>query len=243
MGGRAPCAIGRAPKGQQIMRLLHIPPDPRAPDPENEAWWKYTATRDRGTALDAFSSLVEPLVLRGLAPQEWLERENVERLSDIRGSITPILHNPRALIDAEALLREGLAGTCGRYVGLWSWNKLCSTAYAGENGTYVPSAREFGLERAKRVNLSRDWIDATRDTGSSWGGGGEHAWSCATQILGGPAWIADLYRTGLGLWCVRETLDAPEWVLIVRPGNGLPWPKAAEETQTTPGKTGAEVTT
>ena len=215
------------------MRLLHIPPDPRAPDPtENEAWWKYTATWDRETALDAFSSLVEPLVLRGLAPQEWLERENVERLSDIRGSITPILHNPRALIDAEALLREGLAGTCGRYVGLWSWDKLCSTAYAGEKGTYVPSAREFGLERAKCIDLARDWLNATRDTGCSWGGGGEHAHSCAMQILGGPAWIADLYRTGLGLWCARETLDAPEWVLIVRPGNGLPWPEAAGETQT-----------
>jgi hypothetical protein len=234
------------------VRLLHIPIDPRTPDPTNDdprdstsgdAWRAYLSAWTIELQYGALAEFVELLVARGLAPRDWLETERLTALVRLGPAVLPILRNPRALIDAEAILREGLTGTGGQYVGLRSWVQLCSTGYAPETGRYVPSTNVHG-RRAMRVELSRNWLEATRDTGSSYGSKGHaNAWCCADQILGGPAWITDLYRTGLGLWCLRDVFDNPEWVLIVRPGDGLPWPERDGETQNAPTEAGAEVTT
>ena len=178
------------------MRLLHIPPDPRAPDlTQSEAWRVYPTLQSTEERYSCLRGWVETLVARDLAPASWLDDEYLTRLFWLFSAALPILRNPRALINAEEILREGLAGTSGRYVGLYSWDTLCWTESIRKSGIYVPSAREFGLQRAKRVDLARDWLNATRDTGSSYGGGDEHAWYCARQILG-VAHVAKLDQHG-----------------------------------------------
>ena len=206
-----------------MTRLLYVEPDERAVEvlevlARPRVWAQSLVERLR----DALDSLAA----RDLAPVEWTEPEWIAQHTPAALAIA--LRSPRALITAEALLREGLAGTSGRYVGLRSWEQLCSIAYAGELGACLPSARECGYAKALVVDWSEvdpAWRDETRDSGTSYGSPGAHVWRCADQIRGGPPWVEALYRTGLGLWCWTDTYGAPEWALITRDGDGLPWPR------------------
>lgn len=208
-------------------RLLRIEDDPRAvkiiehvrahptPEAEFEYCWMIAPT-------------LEALAANGLVPIEWTETGWADPHD--AGALLTALRNPRSLINAEELLRQGLQGTEGRYVGLRTWTQLCSLPYSAEKGRYVPCTNSFGYKSVFEYGVDRDWIEKTTGTGSSYGSKGvENVWCCADQIFRGPPWVAMLYETGLGMWCWKETFDQQEWALIVREGDlGFPWPRLAD---------------
>ena len=221
---REPERRDRAPHprgGGRVTRLLYVEPDERAVEV-----LRLNGLGPGSTGVASISGALEALAARELAPVEWTEPEWIAQHSPY--ALLVAMRNPRALVTAEALLREGLAGTSGRYIGLRSWDALCSIAYAGDRGGYLPSARRAGYAKVGVVDWGdKDpaWRDETRYSGTSYGSIGEHVWRCADQIRGGPPWVEALYRTGLGLWCWADTYGAPEWALIARDGDGLPWPR------------------
>ena len=225
-----------------MTRLLHLPDDPRAVDVLDE--WRADLLRAESLALgvDVARSLLEMLVARGIVPDDWTHDERVYSLRQDWRVSSLVLRNPRALLTAERLLLDALdaahtesvrlhgeRASRGGYVGVRSWEALCGQAYAGDRGSYLPSAGATGHQSADVHELDQSWIDETRATGDSYGSPGAHAWRMADQILGGPEWVAALYETGLGLWCWSDNYGAPQWALIVRPGDGLPWPRLARE--------------
>lgn len=192
--------------------------------------------------IDVARSLLEMLAARGIVPDDWTHEERVTMLSASWSGTMLVLRNPRALVTAERLLLDALdaahaesvrryneRASRGRYIGVRSWEALCGHPYAGDRGSCLPSSRPVGHKLADRPDLDRAWIEETRATGDSYGSPGALAWRIADQILGGPPWVTALYETGLGLWCWDADYGAPEWALIVRPGDGLPWPRLARE--------------
>lgn len=227
---REPERDDRAPHprgGGRVTRLLYVEPDERAVEVLKRCRLWQSQIAERGQSLlGRQRDALESLAARELAPVEWTEPEWINPHSPY--ALLIAMRNPRALVTAEALLREGLAGTSGRYVGLQLWEQLCSIAYAGELGACLPSARRAGYAKARVIDWGEEdpaWRDETRDSGTSYGSPGAHVWRCADQINGGPPWVEALYRTGLGLWCWADTYGAPEWALIARDGDGLPWPR------------------
>ena len=225
-----------------MTRLLHLPDDPRAVDVLDSIDARevgHELASGRGGPLRA---ALEALAARGIVPDEWTHDDRVYSLQHDWRVPSLVLRNPRALLTAERLLLDALdaahtesvrlhgeRASRGGYVGVRSWEALCGQAYAGDRGSYLPSAGATGHQSADVHELDQSWIDETRATGDSYGSPGAHAWRMADQILGGPEWVAALYETGLGLWCWREDYGAPQWALIVRPGDGLPWPRLARE--------------
>lgn len=205
-----------------MSRILRISPDPLAVEAIREWSSERPSLWDDE---DIVGELIEKLAARSLAPMEWTLPE-WRSLHGSEPALIRALRNPKALLTAEKLLSDGLAGTCGHYVGVRSWKHLCSTSYSEDRGGHVPSLRSSGFDRVRStLPLSRKWLDATRGSGQSYGDPGPLAWRCADQILAGPPWIDALYRTGFGLWCWEECSGAPGWALIARDGNGLPWPE------------------
>jgi len=173
--------------------------------------------------------LISFLATRDLAPLEWADNDWIQKHG--RDALHIAMRNPKAFIDAETLQREGMEGSPGEYIGLRSWDQLCSLPHAGERGYFVPCRDNVTglcdtLVRGER--LDEKWRTITRKTGASYGSSNPHAWKCARQILFGPPWVAELYRTGFGLWCWNADGD-PKWVLIARDGEGLPWPELDQE--------------
>lgn len=223
-------------------RILHLPDDPRAvavldewPQLHRDWWGDHVIEPIRGA--------VESLAARGIVPDKWTHDDRVYSLfDDGQAASLLVLRNPGALIAAERLLLDELArcaqehgSPVGRYVGVRSWDTLCAQSYAAERGGYLPSARRAGVDNAGvaissglHPDVSAAWLGATSGTGSSYGGGGELVWRMADQLATGAPWITALYETGFGLWCWREAWENCEWALIVRPGDGLPWPEYEE---------------
>jgi hypothetical protein len=197
------------PAQKLLHPLLRVFPDPNAAK---------VLAQCRGVVGEA----IEALASRGLAPIEWTEPEWAERHNE--QALLIALRNPRALVDAEALLREGLVGTRGEYIGLRSWDQLCALNYGTESGGHLPSICVAGFHNMRSDHIAQWWLNATRDSGSSHGYPGALVWRCADQILAGPPWVSTLYRTGLGLWCWDTKWGAPQWALLARDGDGLPWP-------------------
>ena len=174
---------------------------------------------------------VEMFVARGLAPLSLLEPHlrtpPLVSRDDVPQALLVALRNPQALITAEALLREGLAGTPGIYAGLRTWLTLCLDEGSSDRGRYLPDRRRsVGFDYVRvELKLASWWINSTRDTERKYHEPGPMIFSCADQIAGGPPWVRALYETGFGLWCWRNDLGAPEWVLVVRDGEGFPWPE------------------
>lgn len=212
--------------------ILRVDPDPRVVEVIARC---PVERRADGSRWDGLPELLEALAAHGLAPIEWTEQEwSAGPVGHSVPALLIALRNPRALVTAEALLSAALEGTGGEYVGLRSWDTLCRTNYATDSGSYVPSLRHAGFESAHAEDLARWWLEATRDTGESYGYPGAIVWRCADQILAGPSWVADLYRTGLGLWCWEADWGCPQWALLARDGDGVPWPELDPEKRETP---------
>ena len=225
-----------------MKRLLHLPDDPRAVDVLDSIDAREVGHELASGRNDLLRAALEVLAARGIVPDDWTHDERVHSLRHDWRVPSLVLRNPRALLTAERLLLDALdaahtesvrlhgeRASRGGYVGVRSWEALCGQAYAGDRGSYLPSAGATGHQSADVHELDQSWIDETRATGDSYGSPGAHAWRMADQILGGPEWVAALYETGLGLWCWSDNYGAPQWVLIVRPGDGLPWPRLARE--------------
>lgn len=223
-----------------VSRMLHLPDDPQAVAVLDQ--WR-AAQRYNQPEYDLWKNpreVLESLAARGIAPDDWTQDERVEALQQDWRALVLVLRNPRALITAERLLLDALdaahaesvrasdtTASRGRYVGVRSWESLCASPYASDHGVYLPSANFSGLDHVRDIReyeLDPSWLKDTRGTGKSYGDAGEHVWRMAGQIASGREWVTELYRTGLGLWCARAEWGAPEWVLIVRPGGGIPWP-------------------
>ncbi len=219
-----------------IDRIMRITPVPECVAVLEEA---LRESRPDGT-LAAARLAVETLIARGLAPLSLLDERPVagpsaERdgvpgdLVEMRAAqaLLVALRNPQALLTAEALLREGLAGTPGIYAGLRTWSTLCHDEGSSDRGRYLPDRRRsVGFDYVRvELKLASWWINSTRDTERKFHEPGPMIFSCADQIAGGPPWVRALYETGFGLWCWRNDLGAPEWVLVVRDGEGFPWPE------------------
>ncbi len=212
-------------------KILTIPPDPRA----MEIVRRRAPEGFQNSLIDreyALRSALGELVLQGLAPADWTSEERVLSLLEDKIAASTALTNPGRVRDAERILREGLAGSTGHYIGLRSWHALLNE-HGVESEGYMPTQHRFGFGRAweedsgrlpKKPHYAREWLEATAESGKRWAAIVPCAWSMAEHILCGPPWIAELYRTGLGLWLWRSEPYAPQWALIVRPGEGLPWP-------------------
>lgn len=180
--------------------------------------------------------VLEALAGRGLVPIDWTHDDRVESLRQDWRALALVLRNPQALIAAELLLRDELTrcaqehgSPVGRYIGVRSWDSLCAKDYAAETGGYLPSSDDPGFQSCRIAQRAQSWIDATRDTGDSYGTRGRpNVWRMADQLATGAPWLVSLYETGFGLWCWREAWEDCEWALIVRPGDGLPWPEYEE---------------
>ena len=220
-------------------RILRLPDDPHAVAALEECrtdlrykQFEYDIWRDPRDVL-------ESLAARGIVPDDWTHDERVKILQ--RSWLTPslVLRNPGALIAAERLLLDELArcaqehgAPVGRYVGVHSWESLCAKDYASETGRSLPSGNLMGFESCNITRRAQSWNDATRDTGDSYGTRGRpNVWCMADQLATGSPWLTSLYEAGFGLWCWREAWEDCEWALIVRPGDGLPWPEYEETTR------------
>ena len=200
--------------------ILHVVRDPRAA----EVLEQFPAERQWDGERFVYDEAVEALVSHDLAPIEWTDREWSKR--HWADALRISLHNPQALVTAETLLREGINGTGGEYVGLRSWEQLLSAPYSHDRGRYLSAARASGFFSVKPSELAQWWVSRSLNSGSCYGGyPGSLAWRCADQILGGPPWVASLYQTGFGLWCWEDDWGSPKWALIARDGEGLPWPE------------------
>lgn len=223
-----------------MSRMLHLPDDPQAVAVLDQ--WR-AAQRYNQPEYDLWKNpreVLESLAARGIVPDDWTHDERVEALRQDWRALALVLRNPRALITAERLLLDVLdaahaesafakdtTASRGRYVGVRSWELLCESPYASDCGVYLPSANFPGFDHVRDIReyeLDPSWLKDTRGTGKSYGDADEHVWRMAGQIASGREWVIELYRTGLGLWCARAEWGAPEWVLIVRPGGGMPWP-------------------
>lgn len=224
-----------------MTRMLHLPDDPRAVEALDSIDMREVGYELASGRSDPLRAALEALAARGIVPDDWTHDERVYSLQQDWRVPALVLRNPRALITAERLLldaldaahadsvrRHGEHASRGRYVGVRSWEALCGQAYAGDRGSYLPSANPAGHEDSG-ARLDLPWISETRATGGSYGSPGALVWCMADQILGGPPWVTALYETGLGLWCWRDDYGAPQWALIVRPGDGMPWPRLARE--------------
>lgn len=219
--------------------MLHLPDDPQAVAVINSIdMLELNRELPRGNH-DTLRIVLEALAARGIVPDEWTHDERVSSLAQDWRVPELVLRNPLALLTAERLLLDALDVTYaesvrahgeyaarGRYVGVRSWEALCAQSWAGDRGVYLPSAQLPGFARchSREYEIARPWLEATRDTGTSYGSVGEHVWWMADQLASGCPWVTSLYKTGLGLWCWRDEWGAPEWALIVRPGDGTPWP-------------------
>lgn len=235
-----------------MKRLLRIDPVPECVAVLD------AAERDTlaGGPVEAARLAVETLVARGLAPLSLLDERPIAGPSAAREGVLNhvvgaraaqalliALRNPTALVTAEALLREGLDGTPGIYAGLRTWHTLAYDDRSTISAPYLPSrSHPFGFDHVDygRLRPSRRWLDSTRDSEVKYHEQGyPMIWRCADHIAAGPDWVRALYETGLGLWCWRSDPDVPEWVLVVREGDGFPWPEWEGETQKAPAETGA----
>jgi len=214
-------------------RILHLPDDPRAVAVLDE--WRAT----RQHRFDLWSDphdVLESLAARGIVPDDWTHGDRARSLSQDHRVPEFVLRNPGALLAAERLLLDELArcaqehgSPVGRYVGVRSWDTLCAQSYAAERGGYLPSGDDPGFRPCRNRRKAQSWLDATRGTGTSYGNmGAANVWRMADQIATGAPWLVSLCETGLGLWCWREAWENCEWALIVRPGDGLPWPEYEE---------------
>lgn len=172
---------------------------------------------------------IEVLVARGLCPASWLEAEGIASMVAHPVAATIALRNPSAIVTAEELLRQGMAGTRCVYSGLWTYAELQRDQQSSGKGRYVPGGpsalgvKSIGV--ASVATMDPRWREATRNSeGKYHEHGAPMVWSCADQILGGPEWVRALYRTGCGLWFVDDDLEVPAFAIILRPGEGFEWP-------------------
>lgn len=216
-------------KAGKPKRLLRLPDDPRAVAVLEQA----CAGAGRSlTTIDDVRDAIDALAARGLVPIEWTHDERIALITQDWRVPALVLRNPGALIAAERLLLDELArcaqehsSPVGRYVGVRSWESLCAQSYAAERGGYLPHGREPGFASCRGIYGAPRWINATRGIGTSYGSGTELVWCMADQLMTRAPWLVSLYETGLGLWCWREAWADCDWALIVRPGDGLPWPE------------------
>lgn len=218
-----------------MSRIMEIIPDPRcvkileenSADRDVYGGWYHSEIGPQ----ERLRTIVEQMVSRDLLPVDWLD---TERLGDSqnngmlgldRSAIPIAFRNTQSMIDAEGILRHGIANTCGRYVGIVSWYTLENDARSDDNGIWIPSSSGIGREITDPFQMKREWFESIRDSEYKYGDANPMVWSLARQIAGGPAWISDLYRTGFGLWLWRATVGMPEWVLVVRKGDGFAWPR------------------
>lgn len=208
------------------MRMLKLPDDPRCVAVLEEHQLADVAKRAPWDLEPALRAAVEALVARELAPPSWLEDERIASLMADPRSALLALRNVSAVVTAEGILREALAGTRGRYAGLREYTTLQHDEPSSDQGGFIPSPNPtLGIGTVTVAPKDRLWLEATRGTETKYHEPGRPmAWRCADHILNGPDWLVHLYETGLGLWCWRENLDASEWVLVVRKGEGFAWP-------------------
>lgn len=208
------------------MRMLKLPDDPRCVAVLDEHQLAEAAKRAPWDLEPALRAVVEALVARELAPPAWLEDERIASLMADPRSALLALRNVSAVVTAEGILREALAGTRGRYIGLREYTTLQHDEPSSDQGGYIPSSDPaLGIGTVNVAPKDRAWTEATRGSETKYHERGRPmAWRCADHILNGPDWLVHLYETGLGLWCWREKLDASEWVLVVRGGEGFAWP-------------------
>jgi hypothetical protein len=229
-------------EGKMSRRIFHIEPDQQALEVLDLYDLDRVPTYDKELFEPVLRDVLEALAARGLAPESWTHEDRVEFLLRSSCGAKIALKNPRALMTAEGLLSDAIEAAHaesnrrevedaarGAYVGIRSWEQLCGKQDAGDLGRLLPSGASQGFKSTDHPELDRAWLESTRDTGSSWGSVGEHVWRAADQILSGEEWVTSLYETGFGLWCWKEEWGAPEWALIVHPGDGFPWPVSAKD--------------
>lgn len=217
-------------------RILHLLDDPRAVAALDEWRVQHQWPHAPSSSEDPLRGALESLAARGVVPDDWTHDARVEALRVDWRVPSLVLRNPGALIAAERLLLDELArcaqehgSPVGRYVGVRSWESLCAKDYAYESGKYLPSSDDPGFRSCDTTYKARTWVNTTRGTGDSYGTRGRaNVWCMADQLATGALWLVSLYETGFGLWCWREAWEDCEWVLIVRPGDGLPWPEYEE---------------
>lgn len=222
-------------------RILHLPNNTRAVAVLDERRAR-ARDQERGFSHDLWSDLpdmLESLAARGIVHDDWTHEERVEALrQDLRAS-SLVLRNPEALITAERLLLDNLArcsqehgSPVGRYIGVRSWETLCSYSNASERGRDVPHTDSPGYRTAAHAKMTPQWVSAVKDAhiGDGYGGPGNLLWSMADQIATGAPWLVSLYETGFGLWSWHHGARGSEWALIVRSGDGLPWPEYIADT-------------
>lgn len=208
-------------------RMLQISKDPEAskvllehkmPDPEA---FKTNKLHER-----IVRSMLESMAARGLVPSEWTHDDRVELFLADPASMCVALQNPRALLDAERLLLDALSTAGGSYIGIRYFDDV---PYGKRPfSSYVPDDQDVAACCHARTYVG--WTNSMRTSGpSDWPRMADPLVSqMADQILDGPEWVESLYDTGFGmlLWDWKETASRknPKWVLLARPGDGLPWP-------------------
>lgn len=207
-------ALGHDPQALAVLESLSL---------SNISKWPIDSNGRPNTGL--LRDVIDRLHARALVPVSWTADDRIVMFERDLDACLTALRNPRAVQDAEAILIEGLSGTSGVYAGLRSWDSLLIGSSRRSTGRRVPSCNGIGSEGIRQNSYVPRWVNATIQSERDGDSDGPTIWVCADQIFSGLEWIRLLYQTGCGLWCWDGWASGvPQWVLVVRAGDGFPWP-------------------
>lgn len=201
--------ISPAPACAEVLRELDLWPLRREPK------------SNRGQAV---VEALEVMVARGLAPMSWLARQHEVQ------SAPHLLANPKAALEAEAIVRDAVEREGSRLMRFEDWggasmcidrDHLGMLPYA--QGQSAPCGKRGVLRGDTGGRIAQLYGNEPRVRLFSF------TQKAADHIYGGPAWVRSVYELGFSFYLISEQFGA-QWALLVGDSAGLPWPELDVET-------------
>lgn len=199
--------------------MMRIEPDPVCAGVLNELGLWPLRSYPESNSGQAILEALEVMVARGLAPMSWLDRQHEVQ------SAPHLLANPKAALEAEAIVRDAVEREGSRLVRFEDWGgaSMCidrdrlgmlpyaqgQSAPCGQRGVLLEETRE----RIAQLYGNEPVMRLFRFTQKA-----------ADHIYGAPAWVRSVYELGFSFYLISEQFGA-QWDLLVGDSAGLPWPE------------------
>ena len=199
--------------------MMRIEPDPGCAGVLNELGLWPLRSYPESNSGQAVLEALEVMAARGIAPMSWLDRQH-----EIQ-SAPHLLVNPKAALEAEAIVRDAVEREGSRLVRFEDWGGASMCISKDELGL-LPYAQGQSAPCGKRGVLRGDTggrivqLYEDRSLRRLF----EFTQKAADHIYAAPAWVRTVYELGFSFYLVSEQFGA-QWALLVGDSAGLPWPE------------------